>query len=215
MHKHWYQNRGWVLGRLILAVGACACAWQSPVIYGSPWGVALWPTAALHIINIPGKAVWQDGEEAELWKMKPRRLHLARGVMPRDTLTGGNTGVHWHFSTAWSMRPINPHEDIQIQNPPIWQPRSFSRLLNHHKWVDARLYSSFLINLLALKWNKRTYVKFLTWTTKRPFPFLSIFPHLHFTPDCPDYSPLILDDSECNEPPHGVFIKLHFHPSLA
>lgn len=205
MHKHWYQNRGWVLGRLILAVGACACAWQSPVIYGSPWGVALWPTAALHIINIPGKAVWQDGEEAELWKMKPRRLHLARGVMPRETLTGGNTGVHWHFSTAWSMRPINPHEDTYrsgtphqtaLQFLPAPKPSQMSRCKT--LFIFPNQY------LLASKWNKRTYVRFLTRTSK-----------LRFTPDYPDYSPLILDDSKRNEPPHGVFIKLHFDPSLA
>lgn len=204
MHKHWYQNRGWALGRLILAVGACACAWQSPVIYGSPWGVALWPTAALHIINIPGKAVWQDGEEAELWKMKPRRLHLARGVMPRETLmevTPGFIGTSPQRDQWDQLTHMRTHTDPE---PPTRQPCSFSQLLNHHKWVDANTLFIFPNQyLLALKWNKRTYVRFL------------IFSHLHFTLDCPDYSPLILDDSKHNEPPHGVFIKLHFHPSLA
>lgn len=33
-------------------------------------------------------------------------------------INGGNTGVHWHFSTAWSMRPINPHEDTYRSGTP-------------------------------------------------------------------------------------------------
>lgn len=176
MHKHWYQNRGWALGRLILAVGACACAWQSPVIYGSPWGVALWPTAVLHIINIPGKAVWQDGEEAELWKMKPRRLHLARGVMPRETLmevTPGFIGTSPQRDQWDQLTHMRTHTDPE---PPTRQPCSFSQLLNHHKWVDANTLFIFPNQyLLALKWNKRTYVRFLFFS---PSAFYTRLPWL-------------------------------------
>ena len=46
-----------------------------------------------------GSAVWQEeGNGLELWVIELQQLH--------------NTRVHWHYSTAWSMRPIRAHRSI-------------------------------------------------------------------------------------------------------
>lgn len=110
----------------------------SPKIYGSPRGTALKP----HIIIFSGLAVWQDGGNGlALWKMELRQLHLARGAMPRETLTGGNTRVQWHLSTTWSVRPIKAQQTTHTDLTPrfIW-------IQNHHKAAHLGLNSSLKIN---------------------------------------------------------------------
>ena len=109
----------------------------SPEIYGSPRGAAL----TSHIIIISGLAVWRDrGNGPALWKMELRRLHLASGAMPRETLTGGNARVQWHLSTTWSMRPIK----AQRMTHTVLTPQ-FIWIQNHHKAADPGLNSSLKI----------------------------------------------------------------------
>lgn len=96
-------------------------------------------------------------------------------------INGGNTGVHWHFSTAWSMRPINPHEDTYrsgtphqtaLQFLPAPKPSQMSRCKT--LFIFPNQY------LLALKWNKRTYVRFLT-PVKDLFHFWAFSPSAFYT----------------------------------
>lgn len=85
--------------------GGCVRVWR----FMASQGRSIMASCSAHTSSLSQARCSVAGSRAALWKMELRRLHLACGVMPRETLTGGNTRVHWHFSTAWSMRPIKAH----------------------------------------------------------------------------------------------------------
>lgn len=168
-----------------------------------------------HYLGPCSVAGW--GSRRSLWKMELRRLHLARGAMPRETLTGGNTRVHWHFSTTWSMRPIKAHRrtHTDLDPPTPSQLHNFIWLQSHHEVANAGLHSSLKKSIfIGLK------CKGSIWGSSRRLVRVVLHPRAFilslFTRDSPNghYSPPILDHSECSKPPHVVFIKLHVHPSF-
>lgn len=106
------------------------------------------------------------------------------GQMPRETLSGGNTGVHLQSSAVWSMRPIRDtgeHINLDQETPQHYQsctisPQGSRPSLTSHSETAAIVKIQYLMAL-----NEKEEYE----VSRRLFDFFGIYPptnHFHCWP---------------------------------